>query len=165
MAEVTYLAIVEPAKDGCGISFPDVPGCVSFAEFSAAPKTGWEYLAQTQAIQAAATEALRFHLDGMMEDGEPLPRASGLHTVDRRDESPGAQAMPVVVELPEARPARAIRANLTFDERLLERIDKAAEQQGETRSGWLAEAAREKMGRTDPVSGFAEPGRKFRPKV
>ena len=47
-------------KSGFGISFPDFPGCISFGE------------SQEEAIRDGK-EALAFHIEGMIEDGEYIP--------------------------------------------------------------------------------------------
>jgi hypothetical protein len=42
---------------------------------------------------------------------------------------------------------RAVRVNITLNEGLLARFDKAAGAEGETRSGYIAQAVRERLGR------------------
>jgi hypothetical protein len=51
-------------------------------------------------------------------------------------------------------PGRAVRVSITMDEGLLARLDKAAGAEGETRSGYIAQAVRERL---------ARPGRADRP--
>lgn len=52
-----------------GVSFPDFPGCVTAgADLDAVP----------------AEEALAFHVDGLAEEGEPLPGRSTLEGRSRR---------------------------------------------------------------------------------
>lgn len=64
MLNLTYLAILEPGEDGSyGISFPDLPGCFSFADNLA------------EAEQMAA-EAAELHVYGMEKDGEAIPEPS-----------------------------------------------------------------------------------------
>ena len=43
-------------------------------------------------------------------------------------------------------PGKVLRLNITLDEALLARIDRAAADAGESRSGWLATAARQRLG-------------------
>ena len=64
MLNLTYLAALEPGEDGSyGISFPDLPGCFSFADNLA------------EAEQMAA-EAAELHVYGMEKDGEAIPEPS-----------------------------------------------------------------------------------------
>jgi len=42
-------------------------------------------------------------------------------------------------------PGKTVRANITLDQGLLSCIDAAAATDGNTRSGWLAQAARERL--------------------
>ncbi len=55
-----YLVIVEETKTGYSAFSPDLPGCV------ATGKTREE-------VEKAVRDAIEFHLDGLREDGEPIP--------------------------------------------------------------------------------------------
>ncbi len=55
-----YLVIVEETETGYSAYSPDIPGCV------ATGKTKDE-------IERTLLEAIEFHLDGLREDGAPLP--------------------------------------------------------------------------------------------
>jgi predicted RNase H-like HicB family nuclease len=55
-----YLIIIEPTATGFSAYSPDVPGCVS---------TG----ATRDECEANMREAVDFHLDGLREEGEPVP--------------------------------------------------------------------------------------------
>ena len=50
-----------------------------------------------------------------------------------------------VLEVPLDLPGKAVRLNISLDEHLVEQIDRAATAQGQTRSGFLAEAAKSKL--------------------
>lgn len=64
MLNLTYLAVLEPGEDGSyGISFPDLPGCFSFAD----------NLAEAEHM---AAEAAELHVYGMEKDGEAIPEPS-----------------------------------------------------------------------------------------
>ena len=80
----------------------------------------------------------------MIEDG-PLPPVRTLAQLRKdpvfREDSAGA----MIALVPYAPPARAARINITLDESLLDRVDRAAEAAGETRSGYLAAAARQRL--------------------
>lgn len=114
---------------GYGVVFPDLPGCTSAGD------------TRMEAAKQAA-EALAGHVSLMAEGGEALPEPSdvGAPLPDWLDDV-GRVAAEVLV--PVELPGRAVRANITVDEALLHRIDSAAQAAGSTRSGFLAEAARD----------------------
>src|SRR6516165_2552971 len=121
-----YIGIVhKDAKSDYGISFPDFPGAVT-----AAPSLD-------QAVEMAA-EALALHVEGMLAEGEAIPEPSTPEQVkanpDYRD------GMPVVVPL--KTDALAMRVQVTLPAPILRRIDEHAERWGQSRSSFLAEAAR-----------------------
>lgn len=55
-----YAVVIERGPRSYGASVPDLPGCVAVA------RTRREVLRLVR-------EAIRFHLDGMREDGDPIP--------------------------------------------------------------------------------------------
>lgn len=66
-----YLALIhqERAENGqpCwGVSFPDVPGCITYADNHDTDHD----------IQARAAEALGAHLESLQRHGEPIPAPS-----------------------------------------------------------------------------------------
>ena len=67
-----YAVIVEEGETSFGAHVPDLPGCVAVAE------TKEEVLELIQ-------EAIEFHLEGLREDGLPIPHAaSSVEYVDVR---------------------------------------------------------------------------------
>ena len=58
-----YVVILEKGKGGFGAYVPDLPGCVAVG------KTKVEALRLIR-------EAIEFHLDGMRQDGLPIPEPS-----------------------------------------------------------------------------------------
>jgi predicted RNase H-like HicB family nuclease len=126
------VALIHEEKGVFGASFPDFLGCTTIAN-------------SLDAIMPKAAEALAFHVEGMIEDGLSLPPVRTLAQLRKdpifREDSAGA----MVALVPYAPPTRAARINITFDESLLERVDRAAEAAGETRSGYLAAAARQRL--------------------
>lgn len=67
-----YAVIVEEGENGFGAHVPDLPGCVAVAE------TRGEVLKLIQ-------EAIEFHLQGLREDGQPIPQpSSSVEYVDLR---------------------------------------------------------------------------------
>ena len=109
-----------------GVSFPDFPGCVTAG-------------VSLEDARVMAQEALTLHVEGMLEDGETLPAPSSLDDVYADPENAGSIAVFAVAP---ARSSKAIRVNVTLPEDVLIRIDAFAREQGLTRSGFLAHAAR-----------------------
>ena len=66
-----------------------------------------------------AQEALRFHVNGTLEDGEPLPKPRDLSAIMADPDNLGAVAF--LVDLPDV-PARTVRVNVTLPEPTLRRI-------------------------------------------
>jgi predicted RNase H-like HicB family nuclease len=122
-----YWAIVHQSADAYGLSFPDLPGCVT-----AAPTT--------TALLVLATEALLMHLGGIRDDGERIPHPSPPESmVAECQASAGALAF---VALPSC---KVVRVNITLPEDALRAIDTYAEARGFTRSGFFTQAAKEAM--------------------
>ncbi len=114
---------------GYGVVFPDFPGCFSAGH------------TPMQAAQLAA-RALSSHVALMREDKQELPTPSELWSALPDWLEPGGVRSEILVPVEPPSRARAVRANITVDELLLRRIDRAADAAGDTRSGFLAEAAR-----------------------
>ena len=55
-----YAIVIEQAENNFSAYAPDLPGCVA---------TG----ASLEAVEAEMREAITFHLQGLREDGEPIP--------------------------------------------------------------------------------------------
>ena len=58
-----YLIVIEETDGGFSAYSPDVPGCVSTGGTRAE-------------VERNMQEAIAFHLDGLREDGHPVPRPS-----------------------------------------------------------------------------------------
>lgn len=132
MAQVVML--IHEENGAFGASFPDFPGATTVAD-------------SLDTLIPKAAEMLAFHVSGMVEDGEPIPavRTPGrLHEdPEFREEvaRPGAMLWLLEVDLP----GKSVRVNITLEEGILKRIDRAARAAGETRSGFLAAAAKERL--------------------
>jgi len=127
----TY-ALIHEENDVFGISFPDFPGCIS---------TG----STAEAAIASGGEALTFHVVGMVEDGEALPVPRTLSEL-RDDPQFIADAKDAVIALVAYEvPGKSVRINISIDENLLSSIDRSANANGESRSGWLADAAKRRL--------------------
>ena len=65
-----YAIVIEKAQENFSAYVPDLPGCIA---------TG----ATIDEIELQIREAIKFHLDGMREDGAPIPRpASRVEYID-----------------------------------------------------------------------------------
>ncbi len=58
-----YLVIVEKGPSSYGAHVPDLPGCVAVGETK-------------DEVLTLIREAIEFHLEGMKQDGEPIPPPS-----------------------------------------------------------------------------------------
>jgi predicted RNase H-like HicB family nuclease len=121
-----YVALIRKDPDSdYGVSFPDFPGCVTAGR-------------DLDEARGLAAEALALHLDGMAEDGEPVPEPSSLETIMSDPENRDGVAILVSAPAPAL---RAVRINITMQEDVLRAVDAYAERHGLTRSGFLASAA------------------------
>lgn len=127
-----YPAVIYKDEDSdYGVAFPDFPGCIS---------------AGSTIDEAAdmALEALQFHVDGLIEDGEVIPKASSLAVAKARGDKDGEVVALIMV--PVSIPAPPRRVNISIDANLLDKIDKEAKRRGKTRSAFLAEGAKALLG-------------------
>ena len=123
-----YIALIhKDAASDYGVSFPDLPGCISAG-------------ATLDEAHAMAAEALAFHLDGLIADGDAIPEPSSLEAI--MSDPINRDGVAVLVDAPKATSAKSIRVNITLPEDVLEQIDRHAEAQGLSRSGFLARAAK-----------------------
>ncbi len=125
MAE--YIAIIhKDAGSDFGASFPDFPGAVTAA-------------ATLEELRVPAEEVLALHIEGMIEDGEPVPDPASLDAVaqlaDYRD------AVAILAVHAAERSTATVRVNITLPEAMLKRIDRQAAKKGLTRSAFLVRAA------------------------
>jgi len=140
MALRFYRAIAHQApddgpEDGWDVVFPDLPGCVSQGD------------TVEDALRNAA-EALALHVDGMVAEGLDLPSSSGLTAKLPDWLRASDMAGPVQALLQVEVPGKSMRVNITMDAALVDRLDAAARRDGTTRSGYLAQAVREKLRRS-----------------
>ncbi|TCR69708.1 type II toxin-antitoxin system HicB family antitoxin [Bosea sp. BK604] len=120
------VGLIHQEGESFGISFPDFPGCISTAD-------------TFNDIILRGEQALRFHIEGMIEDGEAMPLLSTPGDIVRAlgGKLEGGTLVTLRIEVPE----KAVRINVTIDEALLDAIDRSAAAEGSTRSGYLAKAA------------------------
>jgi predicted RNase H-like HicB family nuclease len=125
-----YIGLIHKDADSdFGVSFPDLPGLVTAG-------------ITLDEARDMAEEALAFHLEGMAEDGEPIPEPSSLEDIMSKPENRSGVA--ILVSMKDDLP-KVVRVNVTLPGDVLEQIDKYAEAHGYTRSGLLAQAAKKLM--------------------
>lgn len=81
----SYIALIhKDAESDYGVSFPDLPGCVTAGT-------------DLDDARAMAAEALALHLVGMAEDGEAIPEPSSLEAIMSDPENRSGIAILVAV--------------------------------------------------------------------
>jgi predicted RNase H-like HicB family nuclease len=128
---LTY-ALIHGEDGSFGVSFPDFPGAITSGRSA------------EEAIRKAS-EMLSFHVAGMVEDGDVLPQLRGLADLQADPDFVEDSAGAVLALIPFDMPTRAVRVNITIEESLLKAIDQAASAGGQSRSAYLAEAARARI--------------------
>jgi len=58
-----YLVVIERGPSSFGAYVPDLPGCVAVGE-------------TRQEVEVLIREAIEFHIEGLREEGQPLPEPS-----------------------------------------------------------------------------------------
>ena len=131
-----YVSFIHRDEAGFGVSFPEFPGCVSVGDtIDDAVRHG--------------SEALAFHVEGLVADGETIPSPRSIDAIKadpeladwRRDAD--LVLIPLLLDRGSSR-----RVNISLDQGLLEAIDDEARQRRMTRSAFLATAARREIGAT-----------------
>ncbi|MES1156975.1 MAG: type II toxin-antitoxin system HicB family antitoxin [Alphaproteobacteria bacterium] len=127
MKELVYVAAVTKEADGgFSVMFPDVPGAISEGE-------------TVQEAVENAREALELIIEAHVENNQTIPSAPKPIWETTRKVLKGGR-MPYIVVA--SAPSKAVRINITMDEGLLDRLDRAAEGAGKSRSSLIAEAVR-----------------------
>ena len=60
MATMRYMVVVERGETSWGAHVPDLPGCVAVGE-------------SREEVLKLISEAIEFHIDGLKQDGLPVP--------------------------------------------------------------------------------------------
>jgi predicted RNase H-like HicB family nuclease len=58
-----YAVVIEKGENGYGAYVPDLPGCIAAADTK-------------EEVKKLIHEAIEFHIEGLKEDGEPIPKAT-----------------------------------------------------------------------------------------
>lgn len=125
-------ALIHEEDGAFGVSFPDFPGVVASGR-------------SAEEVLRKGSEALAFHVTGMVADGDRMPFLRSLAEL-RGDPAYQEDAVGAVVAVVQFDlPAKAVRINISIDESLLGAIDRAAQDAGQSRSAFLADAARRRL--------------------
>jgi predicted RNase H-like HicB family nuclease len=125
-----YIALIhKEANSDYGVSFPDLPGVISAGE-------------TLDEARDMADEALALHLEGLATDGGATPEPSRLEDIMKGTQNRDGVA--ILVAAP-ATDVKSVRINVTMPADVLDQIDRYAEREGFTRSGFLAQAAKKVM--------------------
>ncbi|WP_398475109.1 type II toxin-antitoxin system HicB family antitoxin [Tardiphaga sp.] len=60
-----YAVVIEKAENNYSAYVPDLPGCIATGE-------------TVQAVENEIRDAIRFHIDGLKEDGQPVPAPTSI---------------------------------------------------------------------------------------
>ena len=143
-----YWALIHEDETGFGISFPDVPGCISAGR-------------SVEEAISEGSDALSAHLAWLKAEGDAVPQPRPLAEL-RGDPKIRELAEDATWQLVRARTVQAprVRVNIMIDPGLLREADEAAEAAGMTRSGLIEAALRDRM--SPELTGFGEPeGRSY----
>lgn len=135
MATRWYPAIIEKAKDGFGVWFPDIDGCVTHGDTI------------DDAVQRAS-EVLAF----WFEDANAIPAESSFEEATAK-----AKATDVVMLIPARTPEKVERINVSLTDSTIALADQLAQDFGTTRSGLIAKLIHEE--RTRRLLALDESGR------
>lgn len=114
-----------------GVTVPDLPGCFSGGS-------------SLDDALSSVLEAIDLHVETLLEDGADIPPRQPIAVHQSNPDYAGG--VWAVVDVPiEKYMGPAEKVNITIPRRLLARIDEYARTHGATRSGFLAEAARQAM--------------------
>lgn len=144
MSAIVYIALVSPAGSTTGYhaTFPDLTNCTADG-------------ANLAELLTNARQRLLVCLEAIEGQGEAWPPASPIEAFTVQ---PEVMAIPIDVAVDDP----PIRVNISLGERLVQRLDAAAEAHGMTRSGFIAQSVRRSLGETTRGAGdFDAMGRRL----
>ncbi len=122
-----------------GVTVPDLPGCFSAGD-------------TLEEALASAEEAIKLHLEGLVEEGHEVPAPGAVASYQALPEYAGGVWALVDVDVSRFE-GKAEKINITIPARLFHKIDAAACTRHLSRSAFLAMAARREI--TDDGSDAA----------
>ncbi len=120
---------IEPgdANHAFGVVVPDLPGCFSAGD------------TLDEAVDNAK-EAIELWLETVIDDNGVIPESSSISDLQANPEFKGWVWAVITVDISELSD-KAERVNITIPARVLRRIDAAAKEAGESRSGYIVRRA------------------------
>ena len=129
---IRYIALLRKEKDTAfGVDFPDFPGCVTAGDTA-------------EEARKLAVEALEFHIDGLLEDGEELPRPTSFD--DIVEDPLNRDALAFLVGIKDRRPVYR-RVNVSLPQTVLDEIDRFTRTNHLSRSQFLVRASQNELRR------------------
>jgi predicted RNase H-like HicB family nuclease len=131
MALRFYRAVLADGDDSVTVLFPDLPGCISQGD-------------DIQDAAAMGHEALALHVEALASEGAELPQPSEMGA-----ELPGwlrediGNAPYRETLLPVDLPSQPVKVTISLPGALISSLDRMANREGMTRSGYLARAAKQ----------------------
>lgn len=134
----TYIALIRKEEGSCyGVDFPDFPGCI------AAGNT-------VEEAQARAVSVLDFHVEGMAEDGDPLPKPTSLDDILKDPDSRDGLVLATQVPLADKKQKKT-KVDVTIPGDVLKQVDQYVNKtEGVNRSSFFAGAVLERLQRVAP---------------
>lgn len=129
-----YIAFIHKEEDSIfGVSFPDFPGCISAGD-------------SLDEALLNASEALQGHVQMMEADEDDVPGARSIDDIMKDKSLANEREGAIISAVPLVRDrGSTTRINVSLDLGLLEAIDDAARARKQTRSAFLASAARREL--------------------
>ncbi|HZZ32654.1 MAG TPA: type II toxin-antitoxin system HicB family antitoxin [Phenylobacterium sp.] len=141
MNTLYFVALLRGAQPGgYTATFPDLPDCSARG-------------VDVATLVVEARRAAQHHLQALADAGEAWPKATPIEQV-------AVEAGVIAVLIDVAVDDPPIRVNVSLGERLVQRLDAAAEARGMTRSGFIAQSVRMSLGE-QPRNDFEGAGRKL----
>lgn len=146
MNTILFIALVtSDTATGYTATFPDIEDCTAQGRDLAD-------------LLTKARQALSAHLDALEGAGESWPTPTPIEQITPPPSGGGAMLIPIDVAVDDP----PIRVNVSLGERLVQRLDAAAEERGMTRSGFIAQSVRTSLGETaHPNSAYDPMARRF----
>jgi predicted RNase H-like HicB family nuclease len=135
-----YTAIIEKARDGFGVFFPDLPGCTSFGK-------------SVEEAASNAYTAAQAHVALSREYGDEIPQARAPDAIPHERDVKEKARLLIPVEIAD----EPVRVNISLPSAALEALDRTAKELSLTRSGAIAHLAMSREATTGRFSGRARP--------